>query len=112
LVLKRHEFINPASVYFRSGILQFQLQYTEPEAGALTLGSISNEAAAGIKKMTGFNTAGFETVIKQDAVKQIINEHGKTGTIDHSMMDINDIARMRSGILVGFYYSKRIYSSK
>jgi hypothetical protein len=78
-----------------AGFFAIQLQYTEPEAGALTLGSISNEAAAGIKKMTGFNTTGFETVIEQDTVKQIINEHGKTGTIDHSMMDINDIARMQ-----------------
>jgi len=73
--------------------LSIQLQYTEPEAGALTLGSVPDRAAAGIQKATGMDTSGFETVIEQSTLKQIINVHGPGGRADHGM-SIEDIARM------------------
>ena len=47
-----------------------------------------------IKELTGMSVEGNRIVIGADDIRHIIKRHGKYGNADHSMEDINDIARL------------------
>ena len=51
-------------------------------------------AAKKIKELTGKNVLGNRVVLDINAVKHIENRHGANGNQDHSMSDMNDIARI------------------
>ena len=47
-----------------------------------------------IFELTGLTVLGNRIVLGADDVRHIIKRHGKAGKADHSMEDINDIARL------------------
>ena len=63
--------------------------------GRYPLHPVSERAAEDIKKLTGVDTTGFQTVLEQRIAEHIVNRHGEKGEADQSMQDINDIARMQ-----------------
>lgn len=60
-----------------------------------TLNPVSERAAADIKKITGVDTAGNQTVLEQRMAEHILRRHGENGEADHSMRDLNDLGRIQ-----------------
>lgn len=63
--------------------------------GRFTLKAVGDRAAQDIKRLTGVDVSGNKTAIESRIIEHILNRHGKSGTADHSMRDINDIARIQ-----------------
>ncbi|MDR2513855.1 MAG: hypothetical protein LBD02_01440 [Christensenellaceae bacterium] len=59
------------------------------------IGNVSERAADDIQDLTGVNVRGYESAINKSAFIHIENRHGENGAADHSMADLNDVARMR-----------------
>lgn len=53
-----------------------------------------DSAAAQIEKLTGKKVEGSRVVLDINAIKHIENRHGENGKQDHSMKNVEDIARM------------------
>ncbi len=60
----------------------------------ITVAFLSDKAAKRIKELTGKDVEGSRVVLDINAIKHIINRHGKEGKQDTSMKNIEDIARM------------------
>ena len=60
----------------------------------LTVGFIDDKMADKIYKLTGLSVKGNRIVLGPDDVRHIIKRHGQQGKADHSMENIEDIARM------------------
>ena len=60
-----------------------------------TLNPVSERAAADIKKITGVDTAGNQTVLEQRMAEHILRRHGEAGKSDSTMRDLNDIGRIQ-----------------
>ena len=58
------------------------------------ISSVSPKQAAEISKLFGGDYSGFRNAINSNGIGHILSEHGPAGTTNHSMADINDIARM------------------
>lgn len=58
------------------------------------VGKTTNKLNAEIKKLTDIDTTLFSHYIKANSVRHIIKDHGINGITDHSMADVEDIARM------------------
>ena len=63
--------------------------------GRYSLKPVAERAAADIKRLTGIDVSGNNTTIESRIVEHIIKDHGPQGKTDHSMSDINDIARIQ-----------------
>lgn len=59
------------------------------------LKNVDTRAADDIKRLTGIDTTGNKTQIEARAVEHILKRHGEHGNGDHSMRDVNDIARIQ-----------------
>ncbi len=44
--------------------------------------------------MLGGSYSGFTNAINSNGIKHILKEHGENGVVDHSMADVNDLARI------------------
>lgn len=78
-------------------IIQYVKQvYANPsDNGTLfPLGKISDRAAKEVGELVGFDISGYDTVINPATVIHIENRHGVNGVQDHSMADVNDLARI------------------
>ena len=62
---------------------------------AIQLNDVSPRAASEIQELTGINVDGFGTEAKANTIRHIIERHGENGVADHSLADVNDIARMQ-----------------
>lgn len=60
----------------------------------LTVGFVNEKMAKEIQTLTGLNTLNNRIIICADDVRHIIKRHGESGKADHSMQDIDDIARL------------------
>lgn len=60
-----------------------------------SLKNVSNRAAEDIKRLTGVDVSGNRTQIEARMIEHIIKDHGENGLADHSMRDLNDIARIQ-----------------
>jgi len=60
----------------------------------MTVGFVNETMAKEIQALTGTNTLGNRIVIGSDDIRHILNRHGVNGKADHSMQDIDDIARL------------------
>lgn len=60
----------------------------------ITVGFVTKRMAETICNLTGLSVLGNRIVLGADDVRHIINRHGPQGRADHSMQDINDIARL------------------
>lgn len=59
------------------------------------ISSVTEKQAADIAVVLGGgNYSGFKNAINSDGIKHILNEHGPNGSVNHSMGDLNDIARI------------------
>lgn len=59
------------------------------------LGVSTERAVNDIKRETGVDTTGFDTIIKKTDVEHILKRHGEFGQHDQSMSDPEDIARIK-----------------
>ena len=60
-----------------------------------SLNPVTERAASDIQQITGVDTHGFSTVIEGRIVDHILKRHGKNGSADHSMQDLNDLGRIQ-----------------
>ena len=59
------------------------------------LGVAEGRVAADIERITGINTTGYELQLTNNALEHIDVDHGENGKADHTMADVNSIARMK-----------------
>ena len=59
-----------------------------------TLSKVSQRQANDIAAILGGNYMGFSNAINSNGIQHILKEHGKKGAVDHSMANVNDIARL------------------
>ncbi len=60
-----------------------------------SISEVSPKAAQEVTSLTGVDVSGFENIITGSAVDHIEARHGKAGRADHSMSNINDLARVQ-----------------
>ena len=60
-----------------------------------SLKPVADRAAKDIMRLTGVDVSGNQTAIEARIVEHILKRHGENGTANHSMRDINDIARIQ-----------------
>ena len=63
--------------------------------GRYNLKPVTGRAAKDIQALTGVAVNGNKTAIEPRIIEHILKEHGENGTTDHSLRDINDIARIQ-----------------
>ena len=56
---------------------------------------VTEREVSDIKKAVGVDTNGYVHYIKGNSIVHIDKRHGKSGTQDHSMSDVNDIGRIK-----------------
>ena len=69
----------------------------------VTVGFYDDQAAERIEQLTGINIRGCRIVLDVNAVLHIVKRHGEEGKQDHSLQNIEDIARM--GYVIANYDS-------
>ncbi len=60
-----------------------------------SISEVSPKAAQEVTSLTGVDVSGFENIITGSAVDHIEARHGSSGRADHSMSNINDLARVQ-----------------
>ena len=60
-----------------------------------SISEVAPRAAAEVNRLTGVNAEGFENILTGSAVDHIDRRHGERGKADHSMADVNDLARIQ-----------------
>lgn len=58
------------------------------------LGTVPNEIANVLYKLTGVQVSGFKVAMEARQVEHILKDHGENGSTDRSMADPKDIAKM------------------
>lgn len=58
------------------------------------ISSVSQRQAQDAQRLLGGDYAGYRNAINSNGIQHILGEHGPSGTVDHSLADLNDIARM------------------
>lgn len=58
------------------------------------LGGVNARAAADVQSLTGVDVSGYVSSITPSDVRHILRRHGENGVADHSMRDVNDLARI------------------
>ena len=66
----------------------------EEKVGRLQFGEVSDRQAADIKRLLGIDIQGFKNSINTNALRHIEKRHGVNGEQDHSMKNVNDLARV------------------
>lgn len=74
----------------------FQGYLENPQQGFSrhNISSVSQRQAQDAQRLLGGDYAGYRNAINSNGIQHILGEHGPSGTVDHSMADLNDIARM------------------
>ena len=75
-----------------------------------TIGDVSERQARDAARLLGGEYTGYKNAINTNGVKHILNEHGPNGTVDVSMADLNDPARI--GYVLDNYDSVKIATYK
>ena len=60
-----------------------------------SLKPVAERAAKDIMQLTGVDASGNQTAIEARIIEHVLKRHGENGTANHSMRDINDIARIQ-----------------
>lgn len=60
-----------------------------------SISEVSPKAAQEVTSLTGVDVSGFENIITGSAIDHIDARHGSAGRADHSMSNINDLARVQ-----------------
>ena len=59
-----------------------------------TISQVTERQAKDAENLLGGNYTGFTNAINSNGIKHILKEHGENGVVDHSMADVNDLARI------------------
>ena len=62
----------------------------------IELSSVNEREVQDIKKLTGIDTSEYKRDMDGNTVIHVENRHGENGAADHSMSDVNDLARIRN----------------
>ena len=89
IMAKYENSIDPEVLEFVKGVLN-----GEDRLNYITVAFMPDSAAAQIEKLTGKKVEGSRVVLDINAIKHIENRHGENGKQDHSMRNVEDIARM------------------
>ena len=60
----------------------------------VTVAFLPDQAAKRIKELTGKDVTEYRVVLDINAVRHIANRHGANGEQDHSLSNLDDVARM------------------
>lgn len=85
--------VNPKIVDFVNRVRNFKNKDAASKVN-IELASVTEREAQDIKKLTNIDVSEFKRSMSGNAVEHIENRHGKNGVADHSMSDVNDIARI------------------
>ena len=79
-----------------SDVLEFvkSVMNGEDKINYITIAFMPDSAVKEIEKLTGKKVKGSRIVLDINAINHIRNRHGENGKQDHSMKNIEDIARM------------------
>lgn len=66
----------------------------KPKFSRHSISNVSEKQAADASSILGGNYSGYVNAINTNGVMHILKEHGADGTVDHSMGDMNDLARI------------------
>lgn len=66
----------------------------KPKFSRHSISNVSEKQAADASSILGGNYSGYVNAINTNGVMHILKEHGTDGTVDHSMGDMNDLARI------------------
>lgn len=58
------------------------------------INDVSERQASDAKQILGGNYEGYKNAINSNGINHVMKEHGPFGTVDHSMADLNDPARI------------------
>ena len=74
----------------------FEEHHANPRRGfsRRDISAVSERQAADAARLLGGNYTGYKNAINSNGVKHILKEHGPDGTVDRSLADLNDAARM------------------
>lgn len=74
----------------------FESYLNNPKQGfsRFNISNVSERQAADASQLLGGTYTGYKNAINSNGIQHILNEHGPEGTADHSLADLNDIARM------------------
>ena len=59
-----------------------------------TISQVTERQTKDAENLLGGNYTGFTNAINSNGIKHILKEHGENGVVDHSMADVNDLARI------------------
>ena len=59
-----------------------------------TISQVTECHAKDAENLLGGSYTGFTNAINANGIKHILKEHGENGVVDHSMADVNDLARI------------------
>lgn len=59
-----------------------------------TISQVTERQAKDAENLLGGSYTGFTNAINSNGIKHILKEHGENGVVDHSMADVNDLARI------------------
>lgn len=70
--------------------------YSDPQKAFSrhNISSVTEKQAKDISSILGGDYSGYKNAINSNGIKHILSEHGPNGSVNHSMSDINDIARI------------------
>lgn len=74
----------------------FEEYYKDPNKGFSrhNISTVTDKQSSDIASIIGGDYSGYRNAINSNGIKHILNEHGPNGTVNHSMGDLNDIARI------------------
>ena len=59
-----------------------------------SISPVAERQAKDAENLLGGSYSGFTNAINSNGIKHILKEHGENGVVDHSMADVNDLARI------------------
>lgn len=85
--------VNPKIVDFVNKVRNFKNKEAANKVH-IDLTGVTEREAHDIKKLTGIDTSEFKRSMDGNAVEHIEKDHGENGVSDHSMSDVEDLARI------------------
>lgn len=85
--------VNPKIVDFVNKVRNFKNKEAANKVH-IDLTSVTEREVHDIKKLTGIDTSEYKRSMDGNAVEHIEKDHGENGVSDHSMSDIEDLARI------------------
>lgn len=85
--------VNPKIVDFVNKVRNFKNKEAANKAH-IDLTGVTEREVHDIKKLTGIDTSEYKRSMDGNAVEHIEKDHGENGVSDHSMSDVEDLARI------------------